>query len=377
MKSIRVISFRPVALLLAFLASLAIHAMLLFGMRLALPMLPESRPLQVEMKPMPEGRVAGTLIDGQSPKLQGARRLFRQTAKRRAVRIKRSVVTARDAPALIVPGSGRALPAELSRIEESESALTDAAGELGAIGNAEEETRLVSAQTGDGDGATSQVATQEAITMREFPPRGRILYRVDRGDQEFEIGRAISDWEFVEGHYVLRLQMETTGLVWLFKSYRIDMESRGRLTARGLQPEHFTIRRNGEVAKERAEFDWVQMRVSIADRLPQPLDPGAQDLLSFNFHLGFMPDPKVATHLSIATGKKYAIYPLEVVGDEEIEVPMGLVQTLHVRSAGEQTTELWLAYDYFLLPVKIRHVDRKGSSFVQVATGVHVDAEMP
>lgn len=218
---------------------------------------------------------------------------------------------------------------------------------------------------------------QDDAAMRGLPAHGRILYRVDRGDREFEIGRAVSEWEISDDRYVLRLQMETTGLVWLFKSYRIEMESRGWLTATGLRPEYFSIRRNDQAAKERATFDWAQMQVSVADKLPQALDPGAQDLLSFNFHLGFMPDSRVATHLPIVTGKKYAIYPLAVVGDEEIELPMGRVRTLHVRSVGEHTTELWLAYDYFLLPVKIRHVDREGGSFVQVATGIRVDADTP
>ena len=38
-------------------------------------------------------------------------------------------------------------------------------------------------------------------------------------------------------------------------------------------------------------------------------------------------------------------------------------------------TELWLAYDYLLLPVKIRHVDNQGGSFVQVATAIRVGGE--
>lgn len=39
------------------------------------------------------------------------------------------------------------------------------------------------------------------------------------------------------------------------------------------------------------------------------------------------------------------------------------------------TTELWLAYDYLMLPVKIRHVDRKGDSLVQVAIKIEVSPE--
>ena len=47
------------------------------------------------------------------------------------------------------------------------------------------------------------------------------------------------------------------------------------------------------------------------------------------------------------------------------------MRTLHLRAPGVNTTELWLAYDYLLLPVKIRHVDNKGGILVQVATEIN------
>ena len=371
------------ALIWAFLVSLAVHAIVLLGVTLDLPTYSQSAPLLVEMKPIPKGPVMDA---AQAPaKPQRAKKPHRKTIKpplsgirrdiaagdmtsRKVLRAKRpsTGVTASTA-ASTVPGTASVTPS----MEE----IRDAAAEMVRGAAASD----VMAKGGDAvmlDAEAGAEVKQDDAAMRGLPAHGRILYRVDRGDREFEIGRAVSEWEISDDRYVLRLQMETTGLVWLFKSYRIEMESRGWLTATGLRPEYFSIRRNDQAAKERATFDWAQMQVSVADKLPQALDPGAQDLLSFNFHLGFMPDSRVATHLPIVTGKKYAIYPLAVVGDEEIELPMGRVRTLHVRSVGEHTTELWLAYDY-LLPVKIRHVDREGGSFVQVATGIRVDADTP
>ena len=64
--------------------------------------------------------------------------------------------------------------------------------------------------------------------------------------------------------------------------------------------------------------------------------------------------------------------PVEVLGDEDIELPAGTMRTLHLRTPGTNSTELWLAYDYLLLPVKIRHEDNKGDSFVQVATDIRL-----
>jgi hypothetical protein len=37
---------------------------------------------------------------------------------------------------------------------------------------------------------------------------------------------------------------------------------------------------------------------------------------------------------------------------------------------GVATTELWLAYDRAMLPIKVQHVDRKGNILVQVATAI-------
>ena len=174
--------------------------------------------------------------------------------------------------------------------------------------------------------------------------------------------------------YVLRLSSETTGLAWLLKSVRIDMESRGRLTAAGLQPEHFSVRRNQAENTEQVAFDWAQKLVHVGNSPPQALDDGAQDLLSFNFHLGFMPQASVSGTLPIATSKKYGRYRLEIVGDETIETPAGTMNTLHLRAPGANTTELWLAYDYLLLPVRIRHEDRKGNAMVQTATSIRLGA---
>ena len=114
------------------------------------------------------------------------------------------------------------------------------------------------------------------------------------------------------------------------------------------------------------------MKLRVSDRPEQKLDPGAQDLLSFYYQLGFMNIPDGgAGAMHLATGKKYGLYRLENLGDEDIEIPLGVLRTRHLRAPGENSTELWLAYDYRLLPVKIRHVDNKGGILVQVATEIN------
>ena len=323
----------PFALILALAASLGLHAAALFGPDIDLAPEPEPPTLQAELKPTPKALLAPT------PPPSPARKVVRR----------KSTVTGHSSAPSVSPV-----------LTAPDSEAVPSAVEAGAGQPAVENT------------LAAETVAAEAPALPYFPTSGQILYRVDRGDSGFEIGRANSSWELNDGDYELRLHTETTGIVWLFKSYRIDMESRGRLTPEGLRPERFSIRRNGQASSEAASFDWQQMQVRVGEREPQALDAGAQDLLSFNFHLGFMQDPHVARTLSIATGKKYAQYRLEAVGDEEIELPFGKLHTLHLKAPGDNTTELWLAYDYLLLPVKIRHEDSKGGSFVQVAIDIRV-----
>ena len=328
----------PFVLILAFAASLGIHAAALFGPDIELTNEPEMPLLVAELRPMPKTLAEPIREDAKPP---------RKPAKKKTPLVRNEIKTETTAPVIPVPDAASMMPAE--HVAEPNA---------GAI-------------VPDEPLSTVESPVSPVVPPR-LPERGQIRYRVDRGDANFEIGRALSEWEIVDGAYVLRLHTETTGLVWLFKPYRVDMESRGRLTAEGLQPERFSILRNGAETREKAEFDWAQMQVQVGNGASQPVSPGAQDLLSFNFHLGFMPESRVARTLPIATGKKYGVYRLEVVGDETITTPAGEMRTLHLRAPGVNTTELWLAYDYLLLPVKIRHEDGKGNSLVQMATEIRL-----
>ena len=335
----------PIALILALVASLGIHAAALFGPDIDLASMTEAPVLVAELRPLPKAVIESERSETKEPPT-----IAKPARKKKP---QRSAVALSPADAqLEVP-----LP---DQDPSDPAAQVDAGASESAQRNSDDQALLPEEKT--------------PIDPR-LPEQGRILYRVDRGDANFEIGRAVSDWAIRDGQYTLHLRTETTGLVWLFKPYLIEMESQGLLTADGLQPQHFQMKRNGVAGREKAEFDWENRVVRIADGVAQPLADGAQDVLSFNFHLGFMPESRVAKMLPIATGRKYGIYRLEVVGDEVLSLPVGEMRTLHLRAPGVNTTELWLAYDYLLLPVKIRHEDGKGNSLVQSATEIQLGAK--
>ena len=338
----------PVVLIIAFATSLGAHALALFGPDIDLSTVSEPPPLVVELKtppappPLPPAKSeAKAAAAKDSP--------IRSTASRR-----RPPAPAAPLPLLTEADSPSATPAPMPSPEP-----------------------LLEHQTEQHmQPAVPSLPLSEPLPVAStLPARGLIRYRVDRGDQGFQIGFSIHEWEAADGSYRITAVSETTGLVAFFKPLRIEVESRGRLTAAGLVPEHFMTRREGRATGESAEFDWESMQLRMGNRPAQALSLGSQDLLSYPYQLGLIADLASSGSLPIATGKKYANFQLEVVGDEDIEIPAGTFRTLHLRVPGVATTEIWLAYDRALLPVKIQHVDRKGNLYVQVATAIELSQE--
>ena len=332
----------PFSLIIALIVSLGIHLAVLFGPEIELPVNSDTPPIMVELKPQPLPAPLAAPVAKQKPAVA-------KKTKKPSRRDNETVV--RATPILSVPGP----------VAEAVESPNPAAG---LPFSAEAVAEPVAEPAGEA--AMEPVA---ATVESRLPPRGIIRYRVDSGERNFQIGVARQEWEIADGHYKLSSILETVGVAWLFKSYRLEMESRGQVTADGLRPDQFTIRRNGKDTNEKAFFDWENMTVLVGNRPEQTLDKGAQDFLSFNYQLGFMRHAEDGSVLPLATGKKYTVYRLDVLGDEEIDVPAGKMLTQHLQVPGE-SIDLWLAYDYLLLPVKIRFVDRNDRVFVQVATQI-------
>ena len=340
----------------ALAASLGAHVLALFVPDIDWSVLPEPPALTAELQPLPKAVLPGGAI---------------QKLQRKLPLAKRSRPPAHSRP------PANAMPA-LSLPEPSEAADLDAPTALNAP--TEPDSAQAPLATNLPPAELHAKSPAETYAESRMPAHGTIRYRVDRGEQGFELGRSIHEWALADGRYRITSVTETSGLAALLKPLRVELESRGRLTPEGLQPEYFAIRRDGKPGREQADFDWAQMQVRIggagdSNAVTHRLLPGTQDLLSFNYQLGFLAHPEADNNLPIATGKKYTTYPLQTLGDEEIEIPAGVFRTLHLRAPGDNTTELWLAYDYWLLPVKIRHLDRHGDSFIQVATEIKLSKE--
>lgn len=330
----------PFALLAALAVSLGVHALALFGTDVDLSTAAEPPPLFVELK----------LPSGQS--------------------------VPEPAPALVPSQKSMKKPALSSRRRPLPPSMPHAPEPLAAAQAAPAMLEMPSENSSADSVEDDQAAVSESppeppsVAAPQLVPLGMIRYRVERGDQGLIVGEARHRWEIAEGRYRLDAVTETTGLIAFLKPLRIELESRGWITAQGFEPEIFITRRNGRETGEKVTFDRESKQLGIGDLPLRPLVPGTQDLLSFHYQLAFLAEAATPTPLPIASGRKFEYYRFEVLGDEEIETPAGHFQTLHLRVPGNNTTELWLARACGMLPVKIRHVDRRGDSFLQIATEI-------
>ncbi len=81
------------------------------------------------------------------------------------------------------------------------------------------------------------------------------------------------------------------------------------------------------------------------------------------YQLGLAPLTPGRIELPITNGWKLERYALEIGIEEMLETPFGALRAVpvkQVRSAGQETIELWLAPAYRWLPVRIRFFNREG-----------------
>lgn len=210
-----------------------------------------------------------------------------------------------------------------------------------------------------------------------WPRSGRIVYQVTRGEGGMIVGESRQEWQHDGVQYELRTVTETTGLAALFHPASVEQTSQGAIDDRtGLQPRNFASRR-GEKRQEVAEFDRIQGRVSFNNGRSAAMLPDTQDLLSLFHQLGGLPPDGREWSLMIATGRKLARYRVTLADEGLLDSALGQQPARHFVIAGDardEVTEVWVDANSGL-PLKIRHRDRKGENFDQLAT--HIDVKDP
>ena len=166
------------------------------------------------------------------------------------------------------------------------------------------------------------------------------------------------------------------GLLALFVRTKVKVQSEGTVTAAGLQPERLDYGRLDDASKNvSAAFDWRarELHMTFDGRNETlPLDGGTQDRISVMYQFMFLPRDKLKLlEFPMTNGKKIEHYRYELAGHEPLDTPLGKLDTLHLvkhRDPGENGTEVWLAADRHLFPVKLLILENDGSKFEQIIT---------
>jgi hypothetical protein len=192
-------------------------------------------------------------------------------------------------------------------------------------------------------------------------------------------GHAVYSWTRDGDNYRITGEAEAIGFFTLFLEGRVIQESRGTVTPQGLRPQSFTERKPSS-PNEGLEFDWDVRQVTFdrhGEKKTEPLADNVVDWLSMLFQTAANPPPATSEDypLLVLTQRKFYRFHLKVLGEEQIEIPLGKVRTLHLRHVDEkdptEVVDVWLGIEQSYLPVKLRYpVARNRLMVEQVATSV-------
>jgi len=212
--------------------------------------------------------------------------------------------------------------------------------------------------------ATDKVA-EETQQTHALPRHAQLTFIAYKG-VDFEIGEARHRLEVNDDNsYLLKVDMNTTGLASVFKTFESSQQSSGTLTQRGLRPNNFSETRNTAKGKGviEAKFVWEDNLMSFSNNTRAPLPEQSQDIISFLYQLSQLPLGNGVVPMHISNGKKLERYELAIGEEEEIETRLGKLRALPLRKVytqGEEGLDIWLGLEYRLLPVKIRQINRSG-----------------
>jgi Protein of unknown function (DUF3108) len=216
------------------------------------------------------------------------------------------------------------------------------------------------------DAAASQAAAAAAATGDKFsvPPSGELRYDTRINGVMNQVGNI--HWVNDGQHYemVVSIPLPFVG--------PYVYSSKGHIDGFGIAPEQYSEQR-GRRAADITVFDRTTKQL-VYTRTPnnQPLADGAEDRFSVVMQLSSLvrgsPDtykPGVVRQFSVADNDSNEIWPIETVGDENVQTADGNVQARHFtrlprREGDRRRLDIWLAPTLGWLPVRILQTEPNG-----------------
>jgi Protein of unknown function (DUF3108) len=229
--------------------------------------------------------------------------------------------------------------------------------------------------------STEIVAAEPATATPATPPktlprRVDLVYKAFLGTHGFVIGEAVYRFEHAANEYRITTLGEAKGLAALFIRGQGKVESRGLITATGLQPHELTVERGSRERRETAVFDWEIGIITLHEQKTEVLDLPTFDPLSLMWQAYFTPPVDDTQTVSVATTRRMGRYTLTREGEEKITWPQGEIATerWHRRSEdGKTDAYIWLAPTLHYVPVKMRVTATNRGTLEALLDSIRVD----
>jgi hypothetical protein len=211
---------------------------------------------------------------------------------------------------------------------------------------------------------------------KQLPPRVDLAYKVFLGTQGFMIGDATYRFEHSGNQYRMETVGQARGLAALIIRGTGRIESRGLITASGLQPQEFAVERGSRERREVSYFDWETGIVTLHEEKTEALELPTFDPLTVLWQFYFAPPTGNQLTFTIATTRRVNRYTIERQGGEKIEWGSGEIDTeLWHRKSDDGRTDsyVWLAPSLHYVPVKMRIVATNRGTIEALLDSIRVD----
>jgi hypothetical protein len=204
-----------------------------------------------------------------------------------------------------------------------------------------------------------------AAAVQAAPPqRMELVYDLYRNG--LKLGEVTDSFVRDGDQYTLVSTARARGALARLWPGTIRLESRGSVTAHGLQPERFSHARSD--APDRlatAQLDWSRQRIAYTYKgdawETNGLAAGAQDQLSQLYQFMFLPALPAAYHLQVVSGRDLNDYRYTGADGGALDTPLGVLATRRYErvadAAGQKAVTVWIAPAHGNLPVRVRVVE--------------------
>jgi hypothetical protein len=214
----------------------------------------------------------------------------------------------------------------------------------------------------------------------DVPPSSEIsltVARTDAGGTKWSGEQSLA-WTVTPSAY--RIQVEAGINVLFARVNLLSLTSEGTVGVDGFAPILMTEKRRGR-SMTATHFNRAEGTLTFsASQSKYPLEVGAQDKASIPLQLTAIArgDPKqLSGNMEILVGedREAAIYTFTVIGHEQIDTPLGRLDTVHVArppkaGAYHAQLDLWLAPARGWYPVQIRSIEQDGAVTTQTANKI-------